>query len=199
MKKSVYIHPTALVETKQIGEGTRIWAFVHVLKGVVLGENCNIGDHCFIESGVVVGNEAVIKNGVSIWEGVTLKDRVFIGPNVSFTNDHVPRAKVFREEYDKVLVKEGASIGSNATVVAPRVVGRYAVVGAGSVVVKDVVDFGLVYGNPGRLEGWVCRCGERLRQKSEVGGQRSDTDRLECECGLEYLKDGPQISQIGAD
>lgn len=193
IKDSVFVHPSAIVEIDDIGPGTKIWAFVHVLKGAMIGKDCNIGDHCFIEDGVIIGDEVVVKNGVSIWEGVTIEDRVFVGPNVSFTNDRVPRAKVFRDEYDTVLVKEGASIGANATVVGPRVIGRYAVIGAGAVVVKDVVDFGLVYGNPGRLEGWVCRCGERLRQES-------DTDRLEClVCGLEYLKDGPQISQISAD
>jgi len=97
----------------KIGEGTRIWAFAHVLKGAVIGEECNIGDHCFVEGGVTVGNEVVIKNGVALWEGVRIEDRVFVGPNVAFTNDRVPRAKVFRDEYDKVVVKEGASLGAN--------------------------------------------------------------------------------------
>ena len=173
-RKDYYIHPKALVESEEIGKGTRIWAFVHVLKGAVIGKDCNIGDHCFVEGGVTIGDEVVIKNGVSIWEGVTIEDRVFVGPNVSFTNDRVPRAKVFRDEYDKLLVKEGTSIGANATIVGPRVIGRCAVVGAGAVVTKDVPDFGLVYGNPARLKGWVCECGERLVQRSEVRGQRSE-------------------------
>ena len=162
MSADHYIHPNALFETDQIGEGTLIWAFVHVVKGAVIGSNCNIGDHCFIEGGVTIGDEVVIKNGVSIWEGVTIEDRVFIGPNVSFTNDHLPRAKIFHETYEKTLIKEGASIGSNATIVAPRVVGQYAVIGAGAVVTKDVPDFGTVYGNPAELRGWVCRCGKKL-------------------------------------
>ena len=190
METDIFSHPNALVECEQIGKGTQIWAFAHILKGAVLGKNCNIGDHCFIEGGVVVGNEVVIKNGVSIWEGVTLEDHVFVGPNVSFTNDHVPRAKVFHDEYEKTLIREGASIGSNATIVAPRVVGRYAVVGAGAVVTRDVPDFGLVVGNPGRLVGWVCVCGTRL----EFWGNKA-----QCKCGLGYIKEGPPITQIDAD
>jgi acetyltransferase-like isoleucine patch superfamily enzyme len=189
-RKDYYIHPKALVETNQVGEGTRVWAFAHVLKGAVIGKDCNIGDHCFVESRVTIGNEVVVKNGVSIWEGVTIEDRVFVGPNVSFTNDRVPRAKVFRDEYDTVLVKEGASIGANATVVGPRVIGRFAMIGAGAVVVKDVPDFALVYGNPARIQGWVCECGERLDFEEE---------KAACGCGIEYVKDGPQISQINAD
>ncbi|NIA12360.1 MAG: hypothetical protein GWP10_22255, partial [Nitrospiraceae bacterium] len=144
--------------------------------------------------------EVVVKNGVSIWEGVTIEDRVFVGPNVSFTNDRVPRAKVFREQYDKILIKEGASIGANASIVGPRVIGKYAIVGAGAVVTKDVPDFALVYGNPARLKGWVCECGKRLVQRSEVRGQRSDFGSMECPaCGLKYQKNGPQISQIDTD
>ena len=201
MKKSFYIHPKALVENDAIGEGTKVWAFAHVLKGAVIGRDCNIGDHCFIEGGVTLGNEVVIKNGVSIWEGVTIEDGVFVGPNVNFTNDRVPRAKVFKEEYDKTVVKKGASIGANATLVCPITIGRYALVGAGAVVTRDVPDYGLVYGNPAKLKGWVCRCGKKLAFEKE---------KAVCGCGLVYLKEGPQITpvpssgatgqaQIGAD
>ena len=181
--KRYYVHPQALVESEHIGAGTRIWAFAHVLNRAIIGSNCNIGDHSFIEGGVKIGDEVVIKNGVSIWEGVSIGDRAFIGPNVSFTNDRVPRAKVCHEQYEKTLVREGASIGSNATIVAPRVVGMYAVVGAGAVVTRDVPDFGMVYGNQARMQGWVCKCGNRLDLKVE-GGE----GEARCECGLEYHK-----------
>ena len=188
MAESCYVHPKALVESAEIGPGTRVWAFVHVLKGAVLGKDCNIGDHCFIESGVTIGDDVVIKNGVSIWNGVSIENKVFVGPNVSFTNDHVPRAKMYHDEYEKILVKVGASIGSNATIVAPRVIGRYAVIGAGAVVTQDVPDFGLVYGNPARLQGWMCECGKRLVFVNE--------ERAKCECEHEYVKNGSRVTQI---
>lgn len=158
----VRIHPSALVETDQIGAGTRVWAFCHLLAGASIGRNCNLGDHCYVEGGARIGDDVVVKNGVAIWQGVTIEDRVFIGPNVAFTNDRVPRAKVFRAEYDRAVIREGTSIGANATLLCPITVGRYALVGAGAVVTKDVPDFGLVVGNPARLRGYVCRCGERL-------------------------------------
>ncbi|RLA99215.1 MAG: hypothetical protein DRG83_13355, partial [Deltaproteobacteria bacterium] len=112
---SYFIHPTALVETEEIGPNTRIWAFAHVLKNAVIVSNVNIGDHCFIEGGVKIGNDVVIKNHVCLWWGITIEDKVFIGPNATFTNDKLPRAKVYRKEYDRILVREGASIGANAT------------------------------------------------------------------------------------
>ena len=177
-----FVHPAALVETDQIGEGTRVWAFAHILPGVVIGRGCNVGDHCYIEQGVVIGNDAVIKNGVSIWDGVTIEDRVFVGPNVAFTNDLVPRAKAHRDVWDPTLVREGASLGANATIVCGTTIGRYALVGAGTVITKDVPDFGLVVGNPGRLVGFVCRCGQRLvfadnRTVCACGGRFRRTDQ----------------------
>jgi len=184
-------HPTALVESEHIGPGTRIWAFVHVLKGAVIGSNCNIGDHCYIEGGVKIGDKVVIKNGVSLWSGVTIEDRAFIGPNAAFTNDPVPRAKLYRDECEKTLVREGASIGANATLLCPVTIGPYALVGAGAVVTQDVPDFGLVYGNPGRLVGFVCRCGQRLPFALDEDGETT------CVCGLHYYKEGCEIHFLG--
>lgn len=174
-----FIHPRALVETDAIGEGTHVWAFCHVLPGVSIGRDCNLGDHAFVENGVTIGDACVIKNGVSLWTGVTLEDRVFVGPNASFTNDLVPRARIRREAFDQTLVKEGASIGANATLVCPLVVGRYALIGAGAVVTHDVPDFGLVVGNPARLIGYVCRCGARLAFAD---------GRATCSCGRRYTQ-----------
>ncbi|MEM4409099.1 MAG: aminotransferase class I/II-fold pyridoxal phosphate-dependent enzyme [Candidatus Caldarchaeum sp.] len=185
-----FAHPTALVESQQIGDGTRIWAFVHILKGAIIGRNCNIGDHCYIEDGVVIGDEVVIKNGVSIWTGVTIENRVFIGPNAAFTNDRVPRAKAFRSIYDRTVIQEGATIGANATLVCPLTVGRYALVGAGAVVTRDVPAFGLVYGNPARLEGFVCRCGQRLPFALDNNGYA--TCRA---CGCHYEKQGLEVKE----
>lgn len=183
------IHSTALVESDDVGSGTRVWAFVHVLKGAVIGRDCNIGDHCYIEGGVKIGDEVVIKNGVSLWTGVTIEDRTFIGPNVAFTNDLVPRAKVYRDEYDHTLVREGASIGANATLLSPLTIGRYALIGAGSVVTHDVPDFALVYGNPAQRHGWVCQCGKRL----EFDDASPAVAR--CECGRTYRKQGNTVKE----
>ena len=178
----ILLHPTAQVESEDVGSGSRIWAFAHVLKGATIGRNCNIGDHCFIEGGVKVGNDVVIKNAVSLWTGVSIEDRCFIGPNVVFTNDRVPRAGAYREQYDRTLIREGASIGANATLVCPLEIGRYALVGAGAVVTGDVPDFGLVFGNPARMVGFVCKCGQRLN----LGLDEDRTTR--CSCGTSYEK-----------
>src|SRR5208337_776160 len=156
-----FAHPQSLVETQDVGSGTRIWAFAHVMKGVRLGANCNVGEHCYLESGVVVGDDVVIKNGVALWEGVTVENRAFLGPNCVFTNDLYPRSKVVNNRVQTVI-REGASIGANATILCGHEIGRYSLIGAGSVVTHDVPDFALVTGNPARLKGYVCRCGERL-------------------------------------
>jgi len=186
----VYIHPKALVESNSIGKGTQIWAFVHILKGAVIGCNCNIGDHCYIENEVKICNNVVIKNGVSIWNSVTLENNVLIGPNVAFTNDLLPRAKVYRNKYDSTLVKKGASIGANTTLLSPIKIGSYAFVGGGAVVTQDVPDFGLVYGNPARLAGYVCYCAKSLPIHIQQDGLVS------CECGRSYRKDGIIIKEV---
>lgn len=191
MRVNEYVaHPTALVESDRVGPGTRIWAYVHILEGAVIGSGCNIGDHCFVERKVHIGNDVVVKNGVCLWEGVTLEDRVFVGPNVAFANDVYPRAKVYHDEYDCTHVREGASIGANATVLPGIVIGRYALVGAGSVVTKDVPDFALVRGNPARHRGWVCRCGQRLSFRD------NRTSSTKCRCGRSYILLDGRVTEV---
>lgn len=184
--EDVYIHHTALLESVQVGAGSRIWAFAHVMKGAVIGRDCNIGDHCYIEGGVIIGDDVVVKNGVAIWEGVTIEARVFVGPNVVFTNDLLPRAKVFRQGYDPTIVREGASVGANATIVCGNTVGRYAMIGAGAVVTKDVPDFALVLGNPAQVKGYVCRCAQRLAFSE---------DGAVCICGRRYRMSGLRVEE----
>lgn len=180
-----FCHPTAIVESEDIGSETRIWAFAHVMKKAVIGRGCNIGDHSFIESGARIGDGVVVKNGVSIWSGVTLEDHVFVGPNAVFTNDLFPRARVYHAEEVATLVREGASIGANATIRCGVAIGRWAMVGAGSVVTHDVPDFVLVYGVPACPQGWVCACGNPLDSLPPRQGSAS------CDCGRSYsLLDG---------
>jgi acetyltransferase-like isoleucine patch superfamily enzyme len=157
------------------------------MPGVVIGRDCNIGDHCYIEGGVRLGDQVVVKNGVSVWEGVTLEDRVFVGPNVAFTNDRVPRAKTPKAEWDKTLVREGASLGANSTILPGITIGRYALIGAGAVVTKDVPDFALMLGNPARVRGHVCRCGERLGFHDGQAG---------CGCGRRYRMHDETVEEM---
>jgi len=169
-EKKVFIHPTAIVEEGAIiGEGTRIWHFVHVRSGARIGRNCNIGKDVYIDVGVEIGNNVKIQNGVSVYRGVKIEDDVFIGPYAVFTNDLYPRA--FNRDWKVVptLVKKGASIGANATIVCGVTIGEYAMVAAGAVVTKDVPPHGLVMGNPARLKGFVCYCGRPLRDNNIVG------------------------------
>lgn len=184
----VFAHPQAIVETEQVGVGTRIWAFTHVMRDTLIGRDCNVGEQCFIESGVVVGNSVVIKNGVALWGGVVLGDHVFVGPNVVFTNDIMPRAKIFRPAVP-TRICEGASIGANATIRCGIEVGRWAMVGSGAMVTRDVPDFALVVGNPSRVRGYVCKCGEKL----EFGAE----DVAECACGLRFKRRDGVISTLG--
>jgi UDP-2-acetamido-3-amino-2,3-dideoxy-glucuronate N-acetyltransferase len=148
-------HPQALVESEKIGSGTRVWAFAHVLPGAVIGEDCNICDHVFIENDVQVGNRVTVKCGVQLWDGVTLEDDVFVGPNVTFTNDLFPRSKQYPTVFPKTLVRAGASIGANATILPGITIGMNAMIGAGSVVTKDVLPHAVVVGNPARIKGYA--------------------------------------------
>lgn len=174
-------HSHALVETDKIGKDTRIWAFVHILPGAEIGENCNICDHCYIENDVKIGNNVTVKSGIYIWDGVRIENNAFLGPNVVFTNDLLPRSKKYPDEFLKTIVKEGASIGANSVIIAGNVIGKYAMVGAGSVVTKDVPDFTLVYGNPARIKYNICECTQKL--------DFSMGNTAECSCGKKYLID----------
>lgn len=164
LHESVFVHERALCESESVGPETRIWAFAHVMEGAVVGAGCNICDHAFIESGAVLGNRVVVKNNVLVWDKVTVEDDVFLGPNAVLTNDFNPRAafKNAPEEFRPTLIREGASVGANATVVCGVTLGRGCFVGAGSVVIRDVPDYALVVGNPARQIGWMCACGEKL-------------------------------------
>jgi UDP-2-acetamido-3-amino-2,3-dideoxy-glucuronate N-acetyltransferase len=174
-----FVHETAVIDQpSEIGPGSKIWHFSHILRDCRLGENCNIGQNVVIGPGVTIGRGCKIQNNVSVYQGVTLEDFVFCGPSMVFTNVHNPRAQIRRmDEVRPTLVKTGASIGANATIVCGTTIGRYAFVGAGAVVTKDVPDYALVVGNPAQPVGWMCACGKKLGP------------RLRCdECGQRYEK-----------
>ena len=157
-----FCHKSSEVQTLNVGEGTSIWQFVVVLKNAVIGSNCNINSHVFIENDVIIGNNVTIKSGVQIWDGICIEDNVFIGPNVTFTNDLVPRSKQYPEKYSKTIIKMGASIGANATIIAGNDIGENAMVGAGAVVTNPVGKNELWVGNPARHIGFVTSKGEIL-------------------------------------
>lgn len=181
------IHPTAVIDNDVlIGENSRIWHFSHILPGTVIGQNCNIGQNVVIGPDVSVGNGCKIQNNVSVYKGVTLEDDVFCGPSMVFTNVYNPRANIRRmDEARPTLVRHGASIGANATIVCGVTIGRFAFVGAGTVVTRDVPDHALVFGNPARQRGWVCECGEKL------------TDMLACPaCGAKFYKSTTGLTRV---
>lgn len=174
------VHPNALVETEKIGEGTKIWAFVHILSGASIGKNVNICDQCFIENDVVVGDDVTIKCGVYLWDGMRIENKVFIGPSATFANDQYPRSKNRNFVQESIYLMEGCSIGANATVLPGVTVGKYSMVGAGAVVTKDVPAFALVFGNPAILRGYICICGKKLKEENES---------YFCGCKRKYRKD----------
>jgi UDP-2-acetamido-3-amino-2,3-dideoxy-glucuronate N-acetyltransferase len=190
---SIRIHPTADVSPgAEIGEGTSVWHQAQIREGARLGSRCIIGKGAYIDSGVTLGENVKVQNYVSIYHGVTIEDGVFCGPHCVFTNDKRPRAVnpdgTIKSADDwqvaPTLVREGAAIGANATIVCGVTIGRWAMVGAGSVVTRDVPDYGLVLGNPSRLRGFVCPCGGRLAALAEAAPDETEAVRLVCsECG----------------
>lgn len=188
---SYFVHPSSYVdEPAQIGAGTKIWHFCHVMKGSRIGEHCNIGQNVVISPDVTIGNNVKIQNNVSVYTGCILEDDVFCGPSIVFTNVINPRSHVVRRnEYQQTLVKRGASLGANATVVCGNTIGRYAFIGAGAVVTRDIPDYALVYGNPARIHGWICACGIKL--------EFAENGQAICSaCGSAYAKQGQGVAPL---
>lgn len=158
------VHESSFVgKNAKVGHGTKIWHFCNIMDGSSIGDKCNIGQNSFIETGVKIGNNVTVKNNISLYTGVECEDNVFLGPNVVFTNVLTPRSFVSRKnEFHKTLIKFGATLGANCVIICGNTIGRFALVGAGSVVTKDVSDHALVVGNPAKLIGYVCECGERI-------------------------------------
>ena len=183
-----FVHESSYVDDgAEIGAGTKIWHFCHVMPRAKIGERCNIGQNVLVSSDVTIGTNVKIQNNVSLYTGVIVEDDVFLGPSMVFTNVINPRSHVSRkDEYKTTLVRKGASIGANATIVCGTTLGRFCFVGAGAVVTKDVPDYALVYGSPARVRGWVCQCGEQLT---------FDGDRAVCSgCGDTYRKQDSVVS-----
>ncbi len=191
-KSNVKVHETAWVdEGATIGDGTAIWHFCHVMSGARIGQNCKIGQNVVVHPTAVIGNGVKIQNNVSVYDAVTLEDEVFCGPSCVFTNIINPRSAINRNSdkfFRRTLVKKGATIGANATIVCGVTLGRYAFVGAGAVVTRDVPDYTLVYGNPARAMGWACECGERI----EFSASRATC----AACQRKYSYDNGLVSNV---
>ena len=186
--KKFFVHESSVVDDgAKIGEGTKVWHFCHIQTGAQIGNNCSLGQNVNVANNVKIGNGVKIQNNVSVYEGVELEDYVFCGPSAVFTNDLTPRAKYPKGSaaYKKTLIKQGASIGANATVVCGHTVGKWALIGAGAVVASDVPDHALMLGIPARQAGWVCECGERLNETLECSA--CERKYVQTEYGLELL------------
>lgn len=195
-RSAYFAHATAIIDQPcEIGAGTKIWHFSHVMASSKIGDRCNIGQNVVVSPACVIGNNCKIQNNVSIYTGVVLEDDVFCGPSMVFTNVINPRAFIERKaEYKPTRVCRGASIGANATIVCGVTLGCYSFVGAGAVVTRNVPDFALVYGTPASLRGWVCRCGEVL----DLGPVTAKAAEASCKaCGLRYSRNGQQVVEVG--
>ena len=182
-----FIHESSYIDDGAIvGKNTKIWHFSHIMSDCIIGNDCNIGQNVVISPKVIIGNNVKIQNNVSVYTGVICEDGVFLGPSCVFTNVINPRSFIERkDEYKKTLIKKGASIGANSTIVCGNTIGKYALIGAGSVVTKDVPDYAIVAGNPAKIIGFICRCGIKLN------------DNLEClKCGKKYKKTNNKIEEI---
>jgi UDP-2-acetamido-3-amino-2,3-dideoxy-glucuronate N-acetyltransferase len=197
MEKAYFVHESSYIdEPCDIGEGTKIWHFSHVMSGSKIGSRCNIGQNVVISPQVRIGDNVKIQNNVSVYTGVVLEDDVFCGPSMVFTNVTNPRSHVSRkDEYRITLVKRGASIGANATVVCGHTIGAYAFIGAGAVVTHDVPDYAMIVGNPGRLVGWMCQCGVKLGLSRDAARDETATCAA---CGTAYIKNSEGINPIAA-
>ena len=186
-----FVHQTSVVDDFcNIGNGTKIWHFSHIMQGAIVGKNCNIGQNVVISSGVIIGNNVRIQNNVSVYEGVICEDDVFVGPSAVFTNVINPRSMISRKhEFKKTTVKKGASIGANATIICGNTLGEYCFIGAGSVVTKDVAAYALIVGNPGRHKGWMSEFGIKL----EFDEQGIATCR---ESGEQYILDNFSVKKV---
>lgn len=197
MEKKFYVHESSYVDDNvEIDEGTKIWHFSHIQGGTRIGKNCSMGQNVNVGNNVIIGNSVKIQNNVSVYEGVELEDFVFCGPSMVFTNIMNPRSEFPQrgtEFYLKTLVKKSASLGANSTIVCGNTIGKYAFVGAGSVVTRDVPDYAMVFGTPAKLKGWVCACGNRLELTASV---KSDEEAACGKCGRTYVKKGLTVVQV---
>jgi UDP-2-acetamido-3-amino-2,3-dideoxy-glucuronate N-acetyltransferase len=189
-----FVHESAYVDLPcEIGAGTKVWHFSHIMKDCRIGERCNIGQNVVISPQVVIGNNVKIQNNVSVYTGCILEDDVFCGPSMVFTNVINPRSHIVRrDEYKTTLVRKGASIGANSTIVCGVTIGRYAFIGAGAVVTRDVPDYALIYGNPAKQRGWVCACGVKLPFGNGAGLETQSCK----ECGLAYRCDESGVARV---
>ena len=193
-----FVHESAYVDDgATIGKGTKVWHFCHVMPGAVIGERCNLGQNVVVMPGTRLGNNVKVQNNVSIYEGVELEDDVFCGPSMVFTNVLNPRSHLSRKHaYQKTLVRRGASIGANATIVCGVTIGEYAFVGAGAVVTRDVRDYELVIGVPARNKGWICQCGETLDVRGRYRSLAEDLSVACGACGTRYTFEGDVLRRL---